>query len=127
MTLGPIHRISPQVLPEIPLPKSPIQSSHILTLVPSCGCWPVRFAALTLSVLLIASCASRAFQEERPAGIFVPSECLNGYGAQQLLNGPVARNRLEKSSNQHYEHGLELYSSGDKTGAAQEFREAAEE
>jgi tetratricopeptide (TPR) repeat protein len=37
------------------------------------------------------------------------------------------RDPLEKSSSQHYERGLDLYSSDDRTGAEQEFRKAVEE
>ena len=90
------------------------------------GCLPMRFAALVASVAIIGSYGSRASQQGS-AGVSAPSECMDGYGAPQLVNAPAARNPLEKSSNQHYEHGLDLYSSGDRSGAEQEFRKAVEE
>jgi tetratricopeptide (TPR) repeat protein len=90
------------------------------------GCLPMRFAALVVPVLVIANCASQASQQGR-AGVSVPAECMSGYGVPQLLNAPALQDPLEEASNQHYEHGLELYSSGDRAGAEQEFRKAVEE
>lgn len=52
---------------------------------------------------------------------------MDGYGAPQLLNPPGSRDPLEKLSDEHYARGLELYSSGDRAGAEQEFRKAVEE
>ena len=86
----------------------------------------MRFAALVVSVLVICNCASRASQQGL-AGASSPAECMNGYGAPQLLDAPGLRDPLDKSSNQHYERGLDLYSSGDRAGAEQEFRKAVEE
>jgi tetratricopeptide (TPR) repeat protein len=86
----------------------------------------MRFAALVVSVLVICNCASRASQQGL-AGASAPAECMNGYGAPQLLDAPALRGPLEKSSNLHYERGLDLYSSGDRAGADQEFRKAVEE
>jgi tetratricopeptide (TPR) repeat protein len=89
--------------------------------------WPqMRFAALVVSVLVICNCASQASQQGL-AGASAPAECMNGYGAPQLLDAPALLDPLEKSSSQHYERGLDLYSSGDRAGAEQEFRKAIEE
>ena len=91
------------------------------------GCSTTRFIALVLSVLVVASFASRASQQERPAGISVPVECAEGAGSPQLFEGPTARDPLEQSSNQHYSRGLELNSSGDRSAAEKELRKAVEE
>jgi tetratricopeptide (TPR) repeat protein len=87
---------------------------------------PMRFAAHVLSVLVIANCSSRAFQQGT-TDVSAPAECLNGYGTPQLLDPPALQDPLENLSNQLYEHGIELYSSGDKTAAEQELRKAVEE
>jgi tetratricopeptide (TPR) repeat protein len=82
----------------------------------------MRFTA----VLVICGCASGA-RQQGTASVSAPAECLNGYVARQLFEAPALQDPFEKSSNQHYERGMELYSSGDKTAAEQEFRKAVEE
>ncbi len=86
----------------------------------------MRFAALVVSVLVIGNCTSWASQQGL-AGASSPAECLNGYGPPQLFDTPLTGDPFEKSSNQHYERGLDLYSSGDRAGAEQEFRKAVDE
>lgn len=86
----------------------------------------MRFASLILSVLVAGNCASWAYQQA-PSGVSAPVECLNGYGAPQLFEAPALQVPVEKLSEQHYEHGMELYSSGDKIAAEQEFRKAVGE
>lgn len=87
----------------------------------------MRLAVLVVSFLVITNGTSRASQQ-RPTGASAPpAECMNGYGGPQLLDTPALQDPLEKSSNQHYYRGLNLYSSGDRTGAEQEFRKAVEE
>src|ERR1700722_2866376 len=86
-----------------------------------------RSAALVFSVLVVATSASRAFQQDKRLGVSVPDECADGNGRPELFNLPTAPNPLESTSNQHYERGLELLSSGYRTAAEKEFRQAVEE
>ncbi len=86
----------------------------------------MRFAALVVLVVMIGNYGSRA-SEQGPAAISAPAECMDGYGAAQLLDAPAAQDPLENLGKQHYAHGLELYSSGDRRGAEQEFHKAIEE
>ncbi len=86
----------------------------------------MRFIALVLSVLVICACGCNAYQQGT-ASIPAPAECLNGYGARQLFEAPAPQDPIEAESNQHYQQGLELYASGDKTAAEREFRKAVGE
>jgi tetratricopeptide (TPR) repeat protein len=79
-----------------------------------------RSTALVLWALVLASCSSRASQKDLP-GFSVPDECQEGNGRARLTGGPL------ESSNQHYERGVALLSSGDRTAAEREFRQAVEE
>ena len=91
------------------------------------GCSIKRSKALILSVLVVASCASRASQQDKRPGISVPDECADGNGRSQLLDAPAAADPLASTSNQHYERGVELLSSGYRTAAEKEFRQAVEQ
>ena len=53
------------------------------------GCSIKRSKALILSVLVVASCASRASQQDKRPGISVPDECADGNGRSQLLDVPA--------------------------------------
>jgi tetratricopeptide (TPR) repeat protein len=76
---------------------------------------------------VFASCASRASQQDKRPGISVPDECADGNGRAQLLDTPTTAGPLESTSNQHYERGVELLSSGYRTAAEKEFRQAVEQ
>ncbi len=86
----------------------------------------MRFVAQVLLLLVIGICTGHAFQQ-RPTGGSASAGCLNGYGAPQLFPSPALEDPLESLSNRHYEHGIELYASGDKRSAEQEFRKAIDE
>lgn len=83
--------------------------------------------AIVLSVLVIAGSASQALEQEKPPGSSPPTDCADGNGRPQLLDVPTARDPYEASSNQHYQRGLELSSSGERTAAVKEFGQALEE
>jgi tetratricopeptide (TPR) repeat protein len=90
------------------------------------GCSIKHSTALVLWILLVTTCASRAAQQEKSPGISVPGECAAGNGSLQQFGIPTAPDPLGSTSNQHYERGIQLLSSGDRTAAEREFRQAVD-